>query len=169
MTRCITLYSAFEKFVEMRPVTAKNWLDDSITTNGYDLNSNDLAIILDLGMIIDSGKTKKYREMTLHQKFMLQSNLANLLEHPLSEIFLVMKHQLLLKYAYLNLFFYLIFVLCLTSLGVIGADMWACCGGANIANNSSLSMTSVLHCAPPRPDCHSLGLEYQGLDSIEKY
>ena len=181
--------TAFEKFVEMRPAAAKFWLDDGISTNGYDLKSRDLAIVLDLGAIIDCGKTEKYREMTLHQK-LLESNLANLLEHPLSEMFLVLKHQLLLKYAYLNLFFYLLFVISLTSLGMIGADMWACCGANNmdaeLSNvgkdvsqqvddsctscddtdakmNPSPTVTSVLDCAPPRPDCRTVGLEFQGL------
>ena len=176
--------TAFEMFVDLQPTAAKFCLDENISTNEYDLTSSDLAIILDLSVIMTSTKTEKYRELTLHQK-LLRSNLTALLEHPLSETFLVLKHQLLIGYANLNVFFYFLFVVSLTAMSTISTHIWTCCGvGINasselqlarfIANEEKVegyrhdyeakhNLSSVLECLPPRQDCLNWNIEYKCL------
>ena len=149
--------TAFEIAVEMQPTTAKFCLDENIFTNGYDLTSRDLIIVLDLGIIINSGSLKQDSngqsedsEMAIHKKF-ARKNFTDLLEHPLSETFLVLKHQLLRGFAYWNLSLYFLFVVCLTSMSIVSTPMWACCPNSTI--NIASSVTDCLHSKPI--ECHT--------------
>ena len=67
--------TAFEISVDLQPTIAEFCLDQNIYTNGKDLTSRELSIIIDLGVIINSGRTDsdkrgrhEYNEMTIHKK-----------------------------------------------------------------------------------------------------
>ena len=47
------LMTAFERAVDLQPATAEFCLDENISTNGKDLTSRELNIIIDLGVIIN--------------------------------------------------------------------------------------------------------------------
>ena len=174
--------TAFEMAVDLQPTAAKFCLDENISTNGKDLTSRELIIVIDLGVIINSGGTEE-SEMAIHQKF-IRKNFTNLLEHPLSETFLVLKHQLLRGFAYWNLALFFLFVSSLTSVSVSSTNMWACCEvtyvgvtnelESNFANDTTLEQfcellasenavtspdlnniaSSVTECLSHKPDCH---------------
>ena len=78
--------------------------------------------MLDLEVLLTPEASEKYREMTLPRKF-VRGNLRSLLEHPLSEAFLTLKHRLLQCYAILNVVWYLLFALSLTSVGIISTKL----------------------------------------------
>ena len=97
-------------------------LDENVYTNGQDLTSRNLVVVLDLEVFLTSEASEKYREMSLPRKF-VRGNLRGLLEHPLSEAFLTLKHRLLRRYAVLNVTWYLLFALSLTSVAIISTRL----------------------------------------------
>ena len=102
--------------MEKNPSAAKVILDDSVYTNFEDLTSKHLLLVFDLEVINKSEKSKEYLEMSLHKK-LLMANQECLLEHPLSEAFLVLKSQLLRPFNAINILTYLLYALLLTGLG----------------------------------------------------
>ena len=147
--------TAFEMSVDLRPTIAEFCLDQNIYTNGKDLTSRELSIIIDLGVIINSGRTDsdkrgrhEYNEMTIHKKLSQKQESTTLLEHPLSETFLILKHQLLGGFAYWNLTFFFLFVASLTLMSIVSTNVRASC-----PNNTT---SSVTYCFDPRDDCHRM-------------
>ena len=120
---CLTQISAMEGrkqtaldiILEKNPSAAKVVLDDSVYTNLEDLTSKRLLLVFDLEVIFKSEGSKEYREMSLHKK-LLSASQEQLLEHPLSEAFLVLKSQLLRPFYSINILTYLLYALLLTGL-----------------------------------------------------
>ena len=108
--------TALDILMDKNPSTVKAILDDKIYTNGQDLNSEHLLLVFDLDVIQKSEQSAELNEMTLHSKI---SNVKEqkLLEHPLSEAFLVLKGQLLRRYNVSNIVIYLCYAFFLSFLG----------------------------------------------------
>ena len=108
--------TALDILVHKNPSAVKAILDDKIYTNGQDLTSQHLLLVFDLEVIEKSEMSDELHEMTLHTK-LSKANQQSLLEHPLSEAFLVLKGQLLRRYNVSNICMYLCYAVCLSLLG----------------------------------------------------
>ena len=107
--------TALDLILEKNPSAAKVVLDDSVYTNLEDLTSTHLLLVFDLEVIFKSERSKDYLEMSLHKK-LLNAGQEQLLEHPLSEAFLVLKSQLMRPFNSVNILTYLLYALLLTGL-----------------------------------------------------
>ena len=108
--------TALDVLMDKNPSAVKAILDDKIYTNGQDLTSQHLLLVFDLEVIKKSEQSAELHEMTLLTK-LAKANQQSLLEHPLSEAFLVLKGQLLRRYNVSNIILYFCYAVSLSALG----------------------------------------------------
>ena len=133
--------SALELLLDKNPSGAKVILDESVHTNGQDLTSKNLILVFDLEVLKQSDGDKAPAaaaaaggEMALHRK-LSRARLTNLLEHPLCETLLVLKCQLLRKYAVFNILLQVSFALFLSFLAALSTTLRVRCP-ADVAASS---------------------------------
>ena len=126
--------SALDLLLDKNPSGAKVILDECVYTNGHDLTSKNLILVFDLEVLKQSDGDKATAaaasatggEMALHRK-LSRARLTNLLEHPLCETLLVLKCQLLQKYAVFNILLQVSFALFLSLLAVLSTTLRVRC------------------------------------------
>ncbi len=99
-----------------------------MSSNGQDLDSSDLLLILDLEIFRREAELTREDgdafpdEMAAHSK-MLRFQADKLLKNPLAETFLHLKWTLIKRFFYFNVFMYTMFVLSLTTLAVVATSV----------------------------------------------
>ena len=129
--------------MDKNPSALKAILDDKIYTNGQDLTSEHLLLVFDLEVIEKSERSDDQHEMTLHSK-LANANQQELLEHPLSEAFLVLKGQLLRRYNVSNMILYILYAAFLSALGRTGTKVRLECAAPHPE-----SVTHITDCVTP--------------------
>ena len=133
-----------QRLLKVQPKGAQELFDDAITTNGEDINSENLLVILDYKHFHHEGLTPLQRqkltrintklmvpyefhgellfsykiesdEMSFHKK-LLKVKANNVLEHPLSDSFLYIQWTLTKPLFFMNLLLYGIFLTFITAL-----------------------------------------------------
>ena len=111
------LKTAYDVFLNKNASAANMLLDNGITSNGRDLTSTNLVIIFDFKPFRRQTSFSN-GEMALHHKIVLQDQ-KNLLKHPLVESFLQLKYRLIRPLFLINILFFLIFTLSITTLATL--------------------------------------------------
>ena len=137
--------TALDVLLDKNPPAAKTILDDKIDTNGQDLTSPHLLVVFDLEVIHKSEQSEDLHEMTLHDK-LTQNDEQNLLEHPLSEAFLVLKSQLLRRYNITNIVMYFLYAGFLSALGRTSTKVRIECACLHNASSSEIVGMNINDC-----------------------
>ena len=141
------LYSCFDRFVDRNPDCGRVLLDERITTNGQDLDSNDLLIVFDLGLFQPELKGRvgyKNSDEVAALSQLVSLKLYNLLVHPISAAMLELKWQCIKKLYWMRFCHFALFVLMLTYLVYQHKDLWGhyeriLCEKEDLKSNVSLN------------------------------
>ena len=120
------IYSCFDTYIERNSGCNKVLLDEGVTTNGQDLDSNDLLIVFDLDLFrheAERANAEDEEDEIAALSQLVSLKLYNLLEHPLSEVMLHLKWQCVKKLYWAKFDQYLLFLLALTVLVYMQSDL----------------------------------------------
>ena len=120
------IHSCFDTYIERNSDCSKILLDESISTNGQDLDSSDLLVVYDLDIFRHESKRPKEDEEDDEIRALsklVSLKLYNLLEHPLSEAMLHLKWQCIKKLYWVKFWQYALFVIALTALAYMQSGL----------------------------------------------
>ena len=125
-------------FLERHPEAIEEFLNECISTNGQELDSDGLEIIFNFDLFFKEGLSKFYLkddqiddvlndvdELALHRKI-IKVNEGSLLEHPIAAAYLYFKWQLLNREIYTYVGFYVFFLLSLIGFVIVQEEMMRC-------------------------------------------
>ena len=139
--------SVLDNLLQRHPQAVEGIMNAGIETNGQELDSEDLKIFFNFEVFlqegIDSSKNQfdEVNEMTIHKKI-VHSNYKILLKNPLVEAFLHIKWQLVDNLFYLNSGCFITFLVMLTLMTILMANLSQCATEPNIIQSLNTTCTT---------------------------